>query len=69
MTKLITSKKTKKEQFISDEDWQRAIEKGWASRFTVRDVFETRLSKPPIIMPAKPKVSTEIKVIKKKTKK
>lgn len=67
MTKLIISKKTKKEQFVSDEDWQRILAKGWGSRFTATDIYETKLNKPPLIMPAKPNETKEI--IKKKTKK
>ena len=59
MTKAITNKKTQKTEFVTDEVWDSIVARGWAHKFTRKDVPERKLNipvlPPTVTKAAKPK--------------
>ncbi len=54
--KEITSRKTKKVQFVTEKEWENIVKRGWADRFTKKDMPERKLREVPILEP-KPKIT------------
>jgi hypothetical protein len=60
--KEITNRKTKNTEFVTDQVWASIVARGWAHRFTKKDMPERKLNVP--VLPP-----MEVKVTKPKTKK
>lgn len=51
MSKEITSKRTGKIQFVTEEEWENIVSRGWDKRFKVRDLPVKKLPKVEMLPP------------------